>query len=529
MSSADRSPGNALTAAARFDPQLQIPARPRVRRGVGFVQTDDQLVVTGTAHPHRFGGRSAVGVLPRLLELCDGSHDHDALAGALNLSTDSVFDALTMLWTNGVVEEGPSRPAPQLAEQSAALISRLGDTTGANPAWEDGANRLTSARVVLLSEGAAMDQLARVLAADGVTVQRELPDSLPEGTADLVVLDDDSGDLPQRLFDQAIPLVRFVVRGRTAHLGPYVDARFTACLECRTADDEPDERPTRPGDRELAVGLMARDLFSLLSAATPGPLPIHWRQVDLGRGRQERRSAPTRPGCPTCSVADGPVRAAPTTAAYEAAVAFPPKQHVGTKAHQAHYKPANLALQRVTKQWPVAARFDLPDAELSTPATRSDVRVQTIADVLASCAGIADASGQKVQRWSATGGNLGSVVAHVIVRNVPGIEPGTYGYLPTDHRLARLSARTDGVDSDSPATVVLTGHFTKVARKYGAFALRIVLLDAGCALTTAQRVAAERGLRTTVHDRWDDTRIAELLGTEVVEPVTAVLDLGASS
>lgn len=515
----------ALVHAARFDPQLQVPGRPRVRRGLAISADDTQLQVIGAAKNQRFSGRSAVTVVPRMLELCDGTRTHQALADELALTPEQVFEVLALLWTSGVVEDtAADGEQTELPKHTATLISRLGDTTAGNAAWEDGARKLVDARVVILAgddDSGAADGIARVLGADGLSVDRHLTDR-----ADVVVLTGTPDPhLLAQLYADGIAHLRFAVQGRTAHIGPYVDPAFTACLTCRIAEDEYDERATRPGDRELAIGLLTRDLFSLLAGSTPTPLPVHWRQVDLGRSRQVRRSAPTRPGCPTCSVGHGTVRPASTAARYEAAVAFPPRRFVGVKAHQAHFKGSNLALQRVVKTWPIASRIQLPTTQISDLDQRTGCDLKAITALLTFMAGIADDSTSKVQRWTATGGNLGSVVAHVVARDVDGLAPGTYGYVPTEHSLVRLSSRTDGIDGDAPATVVLTGHFTKVARKYGAFALRIVLLDAGCALTTARRVAQARGLRIEDVPRWDDSRITNLLGTDVTEPVTAVLNV----
>jgi SagB-type dehydrogenase family enzyme len=126
-----------------------------------------------------------------------------------------------------------------------------------------------------------------------------------------------------------------------------------------------------------------------------------------------------------------------------------------------------------------------------------------------------------------SGGNIGSVTAYAVVRDVPGLAPGVYGYVAAEHRLARLSSRADAVPGDRPLSIVLTGDFPKVARKYSAFALRIVLLDSGCAQATAREAARTLGVGCALRPLWDDDAIAAALGINPdMEPITAVIDLG---
>ena len=204
-------------------------------------------------------------------------------------------------------------------------------------------------------------------------------------------------------------------------------------------------------------------------------------------------------------------------------------------AHQMHYKPSNLALQRVSRTWPVAPALELPApahdrlAERASP-TPAPLDAAALSLLLCVTAGIKADGKEKVARWTASGGNIGSVTAYAVVRDLPDLGPGVYGYVATGHRLARLSSGTGGVSGDSPVTLVLTGDFPKVARKYSAFALRIVLLDSGCAQATARAAARELGIGLAPRPRWDDDAVASALGINPdVEPITAVIDLGGST
>ncbi|MFE0735564.1 tpaE [Streptomyces sp. NPDC058855] len=531
----------AMASAALNDPQFHVPARPRLRRGLSLHHTPEALVVEGTPKKQLLRGAAARDLLPRLLPLLDGSRGHEDVAGALGIPATTVFKALSLLWTCGLIEEAAP---PESAARAAAVpaptadfLSRIGDSTGANHAWEEALDRLARARVEVFGTGPLAAAAHRhltdslVRAATGTD-----PGRGPAPGTTLAVAaglgPDDSAALAASCALAGVPLIRLALTGRTAHLGPYVDLAFTPCLACRTAEDPADDRPALPGDADLAAALFARDLFALLSRSTPGPLPAQWRTVDLADLSQQRRSAATRPGCPYCSAAPGGDPADPPLAArYEAAIAFPPREYADGKAHQAHYKPSNIALQNDEKTWPVAAAVPLPEPplELLRSPRPTGLGDATAALLLAVTAGRRAVLPGRVQRWTASGGNIGSVVAHLVVRDVPGLRPGVYGYVASAHRLALLSADPGAVPGEAPLTVVLTGDFTKVAKKYSAFALRIVLLDAGCATATLRAAAHALDLPCAVRTRWDDPAVGAALGIDPdLEPITTLVDLGGA-
>jgi SagB-type dehydrogenase family enzyme len=535
-------------SAARFDPQLRIPLRPRMRRGLVVAREADQVVVTGPPKKQLFRGRSATQLLPGLLDLLDGERTHARLAAELGVPEEVVFKALSLLWTCGVVEEGPptgteAEAVPDVDDRLADYLSRVGSATEVNPCWEQAAIRLRTAGIEIFGDpvlaGLLRDELT-----GSVPVALGTGDTPGERTTLVVWADAADGGRPaagtgshalaEHCWDKGVPLLRLRVRGRRAALGPLVDPRTTPCLDCLTAGDEDDDRTAAAGDRELAVALFARDLFAAVSRTTPTPLPMRWRLVDLETLGQRDTSSATRPGCPRCSVADGPVveRATPATR-FEASVAMPPKEFADLKAHQMHYKPSNLALQRVSRTWPVAPAVELPPPDhgrldrTGPAADATQPGSDTLSLLLSVTAGIKADGKDKVARWTASGGNIGSVTAYAVVRDVPGLAPGVYGYVAAEHRLARLSSRADAVPGDRPLSIVLTGDFPKVARKYSAFALRIVLLDSGCAQATAREAARTLGVGCALRPLWDDDAIAAALGINPdMEPITAVIDLG---
>jgi SagB-type dehydrogenase family enzyme len=224
---------------------------------------------------------------------------------------------------------------------------------------------------------------------------------------------------------------------------------------------------------------------------------------------------------------------------YEQAVAFPPREWLNPKEHQAHYRPANAALQRYNKEYPAAPRIALNGGK---PGAEPGLTSTDLSALLLRTAGLRDhpsADPGQVSRWAPTGGNLGSVQAYVLALDVAGLSPGWYYYQRGDHSLARIRAlsTTDGVAAavcpvlapDRPAAlIVLTGALGVVAAKYHDFAYRLLCLDAGVALAQLAALADEYGLSTRFADRWDDTALGAALRLDAnanAEPVTAVVAL----
>ncbi|MBF0696310.1 TOMM precursor leader peptide-binding protein [Actinomyces bowdenii] len=498
-------------------------------------------------------------------------------------------------------------PAPELA----CLLSRLGDSTGVNDSWQDAARRLAAARVTIVGGGGLADRLAEALEPTlPVRTGRPRPeDTLVVLIETSGGGDGGTGEVARRCWELGIPLLRVRAEQEAVTVGPYVDPAFSPCLECATAGDpEPGPAP-EPARQDLAVGMAARAVAALIARATITHLPGDVRRTDLETLSTTERPVVTRPGCPVCSISGGPPKnpqegrraeqslpsepsgpgagLAPVGARYEQSVAIPPAVFVDSKGHQQHYKPSNLRLQHEFRDWPTAARTPLPPADLSAldqpwptgddggpRAERlqdgqddQDARaaragrapsLEELATILALCVGVreplapgAQPSAQearaKLRRWTAAGGNIGSVTAYLLVPGQaepaflgpagavrtsapapPGGQaaPGTYVYVERDHALARLGPSAELPD-DVGVRLVLTGNVDKVARKYLAFALRIAVQDCGCSFEVARIVARALGVPLRARARWQEQEIAAALGTDPArEPICAVIDLG---
>ena len=571
--------------AARRDLQFRIPRKPVVRLGLRARPDEGGWIVDGARKSQVLGGAFAREHMGPLLEACDGTRTLDEIGEATGIGPQAAFEAVSLLWTGGIVEEGDTEPAPsEPAPELARLLSRLGDSTGVNDSWQDAARRLAAARVAVVGDA---ELAGEMVAALEPTLPDVRLDGAPRQGDTLVVLietidfSDRSEEVARRCRQDGIPLLRVRAEYEAVTIGPYVDESFSPCLACASAD-EPELGP-RPdaARRDIVIGLAARAVAALIARATVTHLPGDARRTDLATFTYSDRPVVSRPGCPICSVAgqgETPVPVAPSApvgARYEQSVAIPPAAFVDSKGHQQHYKPSNLRLQREFRDWPVCPRTQLPPADLgrldqpwpvvhpigsggdADAAARPTL--SELATILALSVGVREPLGTgstdpgaadaaqtplsaKLRRWTAAGGNIGSVTAYVLVPEsgeageVGGeqLAPGTYVYIERDHALALIgpapsASETDVVPDGVGVRIVLTGNVDKVARKYFSFALRIAVQDCGCSFEVIRLVADALGVPLLARARWDEQRIARALGTDPArEPACIVVDLGGS-
>ncbi|QWF83985.1 hypothetical protein [Amycolatopsis sp. CA-230715] len=511
--------------AVGTDPQISVPDRPVVRLGVRLRRIGDAVLLDGADRPQVFTGRFARECLGPLVAACDGGRTHADLARETGLAEAAVRKAVAMLWAAGVVEER-GRSDRHVAPEFACFLSRLGNSTGANRSWADGADRLARTTVRLTGDHRMVAATARAVGEvctvddhGAVRVFFETAGSRSELAA-----------VRHRCWAERRPLLRVRVDAGSLIVGPYVDPSCTPCLTCATVDEDGPVGDPPEHAFELAAGLVGHHLVALLSRATKTFLPREKCVVDLAALTTSYRAAVTRPGCPACSFSEGPVAPAPPAAVYEAAVALPPRRFLDPVAHFGHYESSNLRLQAEFREWPASRKIPLPHLDLSRLAGEPrDPAVAGLADVglvLKIAFGVREvAEDGRVRRWTAAAGNIGSATAYLVSRDAEVLPVGVYAYLEREHALARLSA--EAPPGGQRLLLVVGGNLEKVARKYGEFALRLVLLDAGCAMSSAREVAAQLGIACTVEKDWDEASLTGGLGLSPgEEPIVAVMGLG---
>ena len=539
----------AMAHAVVADPQFRFPARPRVVPGLVRIDTPDGLLVEGGPTRQSFQGNAATGLLRRVMDAADGTGDRTELARRLEVPAARLWPVLSLLYTTGLLEDAESvvattdsAPDPRLA-----FLARSIDTTRVNISGTQAAQRWQRARVQLVGDP-AQDGFTRALAgalrrdgAGAVTITTDPSLAAPTGVGIILLIA--VGDTPRvraaALTARAagVPVLPVRLEADRLHVGPLLDSVHTACARCALAGrsavtghvDEIDSHRT-----DFAAALVAREVFTMLSRVGTSPAERYLVSTDLDTLEQANRAITPDPSCVVCMDPPDPTAPAgdgiPLAWAYTHAVAFRPRSAVNPRDHQVHYNSGNIALQRRHRAWPASPLVPLRQADRAT-ALPPGLHRDTVGHLLIRIAGLRHGpSGgpNRVDRWCATGGNLGSVSVYLVARDVAGLEPGIYGFSRAEPALARLTwadphTPVAGVPDDAGAALVLTGALDIVATKYGPFAWRILQLDAGVALTQAHRVAAGLGLAVTPAVTWDDDRLAELLATAGdAEPITAV-------
>ncbi|MFE0269923.1 tpaE [Nocardiopsis alba] len=530
-------------AARGGDLQLTVPLQPSVRRGVRFRGVGDAVVLDGSDQPQAFNGAFARETLIPLTDLCDGTRGHRELANRLGLEQETVYKALALLWAAGGVEESPGETGRPVSPELSTLLSRLGNSTGANRSWTECVDRLGHRTVRLEGHGPSVAAAGRAFGevctvvegppGDGRSaVEGELAVFFETGATRLVL-----GESADRCWREGVPLLRVRVGSGAVTLGPYVDPALTPCVECGTCDEtdhggEPSEHVV-----ELAAGVTAHHVMALFTRATMTHLPLDASRIEVTDLSTSYTSAVSRPGCRTCSHSKGPIAdTVPDSAVYEASVAMPPRAFLDPKGHLGHYQTGNIRITAEFRSWPSSPKVDLPEPDLSrlvgrpeAPGHDRTVTLEDLSLVLKVAFGVRElptAEGERVRRWTAAAGNIGCTTAYVLCRDDSVLPAGVYAYVERDHVLARLPGEIP--PGEDQIELVIVGDLAKVMRKYGTFGLRLTMLDAGCELTSARDVAEALGLFVRPVADWDDGDLARALGTSRnTEPVVAAAVLEA--
>ncbi|WP_215059620.1 nitroreductase family protein [Streptomyces sp. ISL-86] len=461
-----------------------------------------------------------------------------------------VEQVVALLYTCGLLEEGAADEDPLADTPSALFLSRNLDSTRVSRNTSEVLARMRGTHVAVSARGDIGVRLQAALLAAGFGRVDLCEQGDPDGRPDLVVAV--SGDSRADLRTvggwcaaRGIPMLPAYLHGTSVDLGPYIDPSFTVSyddVEHQCAAAEEAERLDRatddPAMRAMAIALVTNQATAIVGRVGSTVVLRGLVRTDLEAWRQDLYVMAPVPAI-TDKGATLTKAGVPLALAFETSVAFPPRKLLNPRDHQVHYKPGNVALQHESKRWPSARTLVLPTKgilpqaplEPAAPPAVEQLDRAHLASLLMVAAGRKDAaeSPRSVPRWAPTGGNLGSVTLHAVVRNVDGVPAGIWGYDAAAHRLARLPEPLDLAQlegEDSPAVIVLTGSLSRVASKYSTFAWRIVHLDAGVAIAQVVHTARSLGISARPLDRWDDRKLAAAFDLDLdAEPITGVLEL----
>jgi SagB-type dehydrogenase family enzyme len=569
-----------------------MPLRPRFLEELAVVGFEDGLLVDGAGPLQVLAGTATQSLVPRLIELTDGSRTLDQVQAELaQFSPDDVAGAISLLVSRGLVEEGS--PAQTITPQSAevlAFLRRYVGTTGANRNGQEAYDRLQRSEVAIPGSNRVSHEteilksllekscIGRVTLLNRESLSNWWPDASLSPAHALLVFQsfgDDDQEFQLKLddwcFEHRHTWLRAVIDGdgRYADLGPLFKPERSPCYSCFQKVHGRADRPRTAPPREITstgVGfwssMVATEVIYLLSCLGYPITERQFRRYDLEQGRPRLLHFPRIPGCRRCRPSPRDVNSAapkPSADLIETAVVF--EDYVGLQSRPISPLGINEGTAQIdwsrafeSKRLPnckaIALSPDLPALEYSlftalhkeAAVPEIPLRLEDLSAILLTTGGLqgAGARPDKVKRWAASGGNLGSVELYVAARSVDGLEPGVYFYQSHEHSLARLERRSklleveefirravnDTACGTPDALVIFTGAFHRVVRKYSALAYRLINLDAGAALSQLHLVAKSVNVMPRTAAYWADDLIEEQLNLEPFgEQSTAVVAL----
>ena len=531
----------AMSLAVSTDPQFKPPRRPRLVPGLVRVPTDTGLIVDGGPKRQSFSGASA-RALPAVMDALDGTRDVTELSQSLEMTTEYLGQFLALLYTTGLLEDAATDLPELLArdttgEPSRQFLARSLDTTRVHRSYSGLRQALDTTPVAVVGRGPWAQELTRALTDEGMRATRaDAADPVPaveaEGCALILVTGPDGPAEADRWLDAGWQVLPVLPETDAVSVGPLLEPDGTRCPDC-AAQPGRQTGPPSPETIGLATPLVVRNVLAHVGRVGTTRVRSEQVRIDVRDWTVETYPVTFAPDCPRCAQVPVPARAGhdiPVAHAFESSVAFPARRYCDPAGHQMHYKSSNIDLQQNAFAWPAAPTVPVDE---QPPAGGSGVCTkQTVTDLIRRTVGrrpAAEGTERHVQRYAPTGGNLGSTQAYLIARDVPGLEPGVYAYQSIDNTLARLTWLTGddlGLGATVPATVLLTGGLAKVGGKYGAFAWRIVHLDAGAATAQLLMLADHHGLGIALAPAWDDAHLVEGLAIDDREEViTAVVHL----
>lgn len=543
MSSVLTIDARSLGSSFAEDPEFSLPRRPRFIPEVLVIPYgQNALLFEGVRDLQVIAGKSARTFLPQLLPLLDGTRTLENLHSCFpRLLPDAVRDAVVLLYTRGLLEDGDPGAAPAGREALAAFAGRYCDVTRVSSSRREALDRLARARVVVVDNAAgraAMDGLEGHGFASLDLVAT--PNGLQADAYDLLVAcfsgtDDNARKWFATAQRMGIPALHAHVGAEAVEIGPYFLPSQSGCYDCMRRMHS---APTGEAGPDLpfwagVVALQASTLLSRLgSAKLYNACRVHSRSAH--GPAYEKRNLARLPGCPTCGLAGaGPDPSHPDLRAWvvhHAAHVMTCKDLRSPRDHQIHYAASNLELTRKAPNprhgvplVPLPEEVDttlLPAWSHVVPiGARERVDLALLAQMLRYAAGYQDTPGGP-RRLAASGGGLASCDLFVVARRVPGLDPGAYHYFGYGHILERIGWVEDGLLAGAlgiedaalpPVLVIGTSDMLKTRRKYDEFSFRIGALDSGVACQSIHEVAAAAGVDAVEYPELRDKVAAYLL------------------
>lgn len=487
--------------------------------GIGFVQDENGLAITGCGRGRLFRGEAAGALLHPLLPLLDGTHSNAQLADAIGAEVSSVEQALALLDRCGLLDEGVASPTPV---ERLLIRSTAGDPDTV-PLAKAMIRALESTTVAVVGEHPLAPLIVDDLGSAGINIGSRHPTR--NGPPDLRLVVMSASDWEEKwrtVQDDGAMTIPIVALEDSTLLGPLVRYGRWPCLNCAaTLIAQEIAVPVKSTGRSAsealwAAGRISAELVTFIAGFHQSSVAQRLVRLPYSPAMALRtHDAYPRPGCRTCpaSAADtAPDRYLMTIERRTLPFTVPRLQ-----------RPSAHGVPRAAKFYPSSPVLPLP-AFTGRPMTDSrGITVDQLGAVLAITAGYWD---RGLQRITPSGGDRGSTQVHVLTSLSSAECHSGYYYDGIRHCLIPVRASAPPLPTASRGlALVLSVALPLLEETYEDFRLQLGLLDAGCALANLRLAVAMVGLEMVVRHEWDPA-IAETCDLSLdLEPIAAVVVL----
>jgi SagB-type dehydrogenase family enzyme len=540
--------------------------RPQVLPGLVLLPVEDGVLLDGVGKLQVFRGPMAQTILPQLIEYADGTRSAEELIQAFpDVAPPDIHTSLELLASSGLLQAEPDAAThvPHQWQDTAAFFGRSRARFANSRAAHEIFQQLQSWQVRIIPAAnchSAAEQLSKLLHSSCVASAQvmTLDEVLATPASQLLVIAMAVTAEDERIFEKLEAArqtrefswlrVQLYSESNLADVGPLFQPGNGSCFACFRRVHGGEQPHCAAHESQLPIldatlnGFVALEILSIL-----GQSGVHIRGREFCRFSltdlsSRRLNYPRTRQCAIVSnhksvvpAKDGP-HPAPDSPLHTAIVF---EEYVGledrlfTQITVTDDSAATFAVEPLfSKVFQNSPQLELGSATLdlglAMPQALDCTRIRLartltrdhLSAMLALTAGIREQSGTVAKRWSANAGNLGAAEIFVLVHSVAGLDPGLYFYQPGSHSLAHLK-KSNSIPSDEllprllrtgnalpNALVIFTGAFHRLKKKYGAFAYRLLHLDAGTAIGQLQMVARAMGI---------DARVAPLLPDDLVE------------
>lgn len=591
ITSLDAQSGIQNALALEDSGRSEMPSRPRFVQELVAVPLEGGIAIEGAERFLVLRGEAWKNAFPKLSVLLDGARSLDQIQAALpEIPREHVREAVSTLYGLGIVEDGAKNEAEfSVNPETLSFFRRFhGPNQNATAACKE----LRTSDVVIVHNAHAtkeIEALASVLERSGVGRLTLLnQDSLisrrsflknSNGKSIILAMSFGAEDcesytkLDDWCAENGVSWLRVVLdeRRASADLGPLFKSGENPCYRCflkvhsgASSSQVPVRKAAGHAAAYVFASLVAIEILYWITGIGRLATGRDFQRYDLSNWTSNRLCWPFIPGCPRCrplelgglNTTDSTRNAdwIETAVLYEDYVglqsrpipeAQTPSSGVAQVAPDLTYQAKRLQNCReipLDRGLPSLSSNALAILSKDGVISSGALTLNDLGALLLLTAGIRTLRPHqnKLERWAATAGNLGSVELFLAIRHVEGLEPGFYFYQSHEHSLAHFQRRHGALeiqdfmrhvifnDQDHlpDALVLFTGAFHRVAQKYGAFGYRLTNLDAGAAVSQSLLVASSLGIQSNTVAPWPDRLIEDQLNLEpCLEQSTAVVAL----